>query len=203
MQYPTTSSIMNLQRHLYRQKRDVKRCDVFINHRGTDTKRTLVTLLYDNLTRLNLRPFLDNKTMKPGDKLFDHINSAIRSCKLGVAVFSPNYCESYFCLHELALFMESKKKVIPIFCDIKRSELRVVNNGVYPEKDVLRFNQALEEAKYTNGLVFDSLKGNWSEVVNSASDMIIRSLIEIENQARMDQLNIQMHQLMKHYTTST
>ncbi|XP_038688595.1 TIR-only protein-like [Tripterygium wilfordii] len=185
MQYRTTS-IMNLQRRFYRKERlvnhHVRPCDVFINHRGPDTKRTLVTLLYDHLTRLNLRPFLDTKSMKPGDKLFDHINGAIGSCKIGVAVFSPNYCESYFCLHELALFMESKKKVIPIFCDIKPSELQLVNNGDFPEEDVLRFNQALEEAKYIVGLTFDSLKGNLSEVVNSASDSIIRSLIEIENQ---------------------
>ncbi|XP_038685665.1 TIR-only protein-like [Tripterygium wilfordii] len=202
MQYPTTSLIMNLQRHLHRQKhhlhlqnqlvnRKVKPCDVFINHRGTDTKRTLVNLLYDHLTRFNLRPFLDNKNMKPGDKLFDHINGAIKSCKLGVAVFSPNYCDSYFCLHELALFMESKKKVIPIFCDIKPSELQVANNGVCPEEDVKRFNQALEEAKNTVGLTFDSSKGNWSEVVNKASDTIIRNLIEIENRERI-------HPLIKH-----
>ncbi|GMP65727.1 hypothetical protein CsSME_00026405 [Camellia sinensis var. sinensis] len=136
-------------------------CDVFINHRGTDTKRTVASLLYDHLVRLNLRPFLDNKNMKPGDKLFDKIDSAILGCKLGIAVFSPRYCESYFCLHELALIMESKKKVIPIFCDVKPSELRVVVNGSIPisTMDLRRFNAALEEAKYTVGLTFDSLKG--------------------------------------------
>ncbi|KAF8389265.1 hypothetical protein HHK36_025959 [Tetracentron sinense] len=107
-----------------------KRWDVFINHRGIDTKRNVVGLLYDNLTRHKLHPFLDSKTMNPGDKLFDNIDSAIRNCKIGVAVFSPRYCESHFCLHELATLMESKKKVIPIFVDIKPSELHVMDfNG--------------------------------------------------------------------------
>uniref|UniRef100_A0A0A0L2L7 TIR domain-containing protein n=1 Tax=Cucumis sativus TaxID=3659 RepID=A0A0A0L2L7_CUCSA len=89
----------------------LKPCDVFINHRGVDTKKTVAALLYDRLVRVNLRPFLDYKNMKPGDKLFDEIHGAIRKCKVGVAVFSPRYCESYFCLHELAMMFESNKKV--------------------------------------------------------------------------------------------
>ncbi|KAK4837242.1 hypothetical protein QYF36_003890 [Acer negundo] len=141
------------------QNRVIKPCDVFINHRGIDTKRTVATLLYDYLSRRNLNPFLDNKNMKPGDKLFEKINAAIRECKVGVTVFSPNYCDSYFCLHELALIMESKKKVIPIFCDIKPSQLRVVDDGKCPKNEIRRFSLALEEAKYTVGLTFDSLKG--------------------------------------------
>ncbi|KAK4369144.1 hypothetical protein RND71_012936 [Anisodus tanguticus] len=158
-------------------------CDVFINHRGNDTKRTIASLLYDHLTRLRIRSFLDNKNMKPGDKLFEKIDSAIEECKVGVAVFSPRYCDSYFCLHELALFVESKKKVIPIFCDVKPSELRVVNKeNILPlqPKEIERFNLALEEAKNTVGLDFDSNKVNWSDVVTKAADVVIESLIEIE-----------------------
>ncbi|KAL0362709.1 UNVERIFIED_CONTAM: TIR-only protein [Sesamum calycinum] len=157
--------------------------DVFINHRGTDTKRSVASLLYDHLYQLKLRPFLDNKNMKPGDKLFEKIDAAITGCKIGVAVFSPRYCESYFCLHELALMMELKKKVIPIFCDIKPSELKVVQaDRRIPSEEVERFNLALEEAKYTVGLAFDSQNGNWSDVVKNAVDIVIESLIEGEEE---------------------
>lgn len=134
-------------------------CDVFINHRGTDTKRTIAGLLHDHLSRLRLNPFLDSKNMKPGDRLFDKIDTAIKHCKLGVAVFSPRYCESYFCLHELALIMESSKKVIPIFYDVKPSQLQVPDNGTCSRKELQRFSRALEEAKYTVGLTFDSING--------------------------------------------
>lgn len=134
-------------------------CDVFINHRGTDTKRTIAGLLHDHLSRLRLNPFLDSKNMKPGDRLFDKIDTAIKHCKLGVAVFSPRYCESYFCLHELALIMESRKKVIPIFYDVKPSQLQVPDNGTCSRKELQRFSRALEEAKYTVGLTFDSING--------------------------------------------
>ncbi|KAG5546296.1 hypothetical protein RHGRI_018461 [Rhododendron griersonianum] len=163
-------------------------CDVFINHRGIDTKRTVASLLYDHLVRHNLRPFLDNKNMKPGDKLFDKINAAIKECKIGVAVFSPNYCKSYFCLHELAMIMETKKKVIPIFCDVKPSELKVVDNGSVPKNDIQRFSAALEEAKYTVGLTFDSLKGNWSDVVTNAAAIVIDSMGELEERQLQRQI---------------
>ena len=134
-------------------------CDVFINHRGIDTKKTVAGLLYYHLSRLGLRPFLDSQNMKAGDKLFDKIDTAIHNCKVGVAVFSPHYCDSYFCLHELALLMESRKRVIPIFCNVKPSELRVKDTINCPANELQRFNRALEEAKCTVGLTFDSSRG--------------------------------------------
>ena len=134
-------------------------CDVFISHRSIDTKKTAAGLLYYNLSRLGLRPFLDSQNMKAGDKLFDKIDTAIHNCKVGVAVFSPHYCDSYFCLHELALLMESRKRVIPIFCNVKPSELRVKDTINCPANELQRFNRALEEAKCTVGLTFDSSRG--------------------------------------------
>ncbi|CAL0309378.1 unnamed protein product [Lupinus luteus] len=134
-------------------------CEVFINHRGIDTKRNIAGLLYDNLTRMKVKSFLDSMNMKPGDRLFDHIDAAIVGCKVGVAVFSPRYCDSYFCLHELALLMENKKRVVPIFFDVKPSQLLVKDNGTRSLKELQRFRFALEEAKNTVGLTFDSLNG--------------------------------------------
>ena len=153
------SLAMNLVKKKQVRDRIMSPYDVFINHRGTDTKRTVATLLYDHLFRLQIRPFLDNKSMKAGDKLFDKIDKAIGGCKVGVAVFSPRYCDSYFCLHELALMMDLKRKVIPIFCDVKPSQLRLVDDGTMSREEVARFGSALEEAKHTVGLNFDSLKG--------------------------------------------
>ncbi|ESW21604.1 hypothetical protein PHAVU_005G084100 [Phaseolus vulgaris] len=166
-------------------RRVVEPCDVFLNHRSMDTKKTVATLMYDHLKRHGFNPFLDNKTMKPGDKLFDKINRAVMECKIGVAVLSPRYTESYFCLHELALLFGCNKKVIPIFCDVKPSQLRLVNNPKWSQDELRRFRWALEEVKYTVGLTFNSSKGNLSEIVNSASDIIIGSMVELKNEERM------------------
>ncbi|KAG5561563.1 hypothetical protein RHGRI_004568 [Rhododendron griersonianum] len=79
---------------------------------------------------------------------------------MGIAVLSPNYCDSYFCLHELyMMIIECRKKVIPIFVDVKPSELRVLDNGSCPATELFRFREAIEEAKNTVGLTFDSSNG--------------------------------------------
>ncbi|GLT60410.1 hypothetical protein SLA2020_331770 [Shorea laevis] len=157
-------------------------CDVFISHRGIDTKRTISGLLYNRLVSLGLNPFLDSKNMKPGDRLFDEINDAVRHCKVGVAVLSPRYCESYFCLHELALMMENRKKVIPIFCDVKPSLLQVKDDGSHPVKELKRFQWAIAEAKYTVGLTFDTLGGDFSELLTKTTDAVMKNLQEIEEE---------------------
>lgn len=171
MQRAAASSAKNAFKNLIRRRNQIltapapsnqvqkSACDVFINHRGIDTKKNVAGLLYDHLKRLNVRPFLDSKSMKPGDKLFEKIEVGIRQSKVGVAVFSPNYCKSYFCLHELALMMETRKKVVPIFCNVKPSELQVMDYGTCSAKDLERFSRALEEAKYTVGLTFDTSTG--------------------------------------------
>ncbi|CAI0468544.1 unnamed protein product [Linum tenue] len=155
----------------------VPNVDVFINHRGIDTKRTVSGLLYDHLSAgLRVNSFLDSKNMKPGDRLFDNIEAAIRRCKVGVAVFSPRYCDSYFCLHELALMMESRKRVVPIFCDVKPSELFVKDFGDCPSTELRRFTRALEEAK------------DWSEFMRTATDAVLKNLMEVEGGGRHRQL---------------
>ena len=136
-------------------------CDVFINHRGSDTKKNIAGLLYEHLSRLGIKPFMDSRNMKPGDKLFDEIDAAIRNCKVAVALLSPNYCESRHCLHELALLMESNKRVLPIFWDVKPSKLLVnnINERQFSDKELRRFKRALEQVKNTVGVTFDSFKG--------------------------------------------
>ncbi|CDO99594.1 unnamed protein product [Coffea canephora] len=183
----TASSAKKTGQLLFRYRNQIltpnqrqKPCDVFINHRGIDTKKNVAGLLYDHLKRLGVSPFLDSKNMKPGDKLFEKIDVGIHQCKVAVAVFSPNYCKSHFCLHELALMMELKKKVVPIFCNVKPSELRVMDNRTCTSENLERFSRALEEAKYTVGLTFDTSTGDWSEFLTSASDAVMKNLVEVE-----------------------
>ncbi|OIT37607.1 PREDICTED: disease resistance-like protein CSA1 [Nicotiana attenuata] len=204
----TSSSAKNVCNQILRLRRQIEPaknrtpCDVFINHRGIDTKRNVAGLLYEHIkNNLGLQPFLDSKNMKPGDKLFDKIDPAIRNCKIGMAIFSPQYCDSYFCLHELSLMMESKKRVIPVFCDVKPSELAIKDLNVnFPNKDLEKFNLALEEAKYTVGLTFDTLKGDWSEFLVKASDAIMKNLYEVEREKLIHRkIYIRRKQLLHNY----
>ncbi|KAF8114188.1 hypothetical protein N665_0040s0043 [Sinapis alba] len=155
-------------------------CDVFITHRRIDTKKTISGLLHDHFTRLHLNSFLDSKSLKPGDRILVEINAAIRDCSVGVAVFSPRYCDSYLCLHELTTLMENKKRVIPIFCNVKPSDLCVKDDRTRPAAEIRRFQLALEEAKYTVGLTFDTSNGDWSEFLAMASEAVTKNLLDVE-----------------------
>ncbi|XP_059436841.1 probable 2' cyclic ADP-D-ribose synthase BdTIR [Corylus avellana] len=155
-------------------------CDVFINHRGSDTKKNIAGLLYDHLSRLGIKPFMDSRNMKPGDKLSHEIDAAIENCKVAVALLSRNYCESRHCLRELTLLMQSNKRVLPIFWDVKPAELRVNNNEYkLSSKERWRFTWALEQVKDTIGLTFDSSKGDWSEFLEVASKEV-KNLLEVD-----------------------
>ncbi|CAL5183400.1 unnamed protein product [Lathyrus oleraceus] len=157
-------------------------CQVFINHRGIDTKKNIAGLLFKDLTSMGVKSFLDSKNMKPGDNLFHHIDKAIIGCKVGVAVFSPRYCNSYFCLHELALLMETKKRVVPIFFDVKPSQLMVKDDGTCSEKELRRFRFALKEAQNTVGITFDPFNGDWSELLKDATNAVVMNLLEVEGE---------------------
>ncbi|KAL6656782.1 hypothetical protein ACP70R_004562 [Stipagrostis hirtigluma subsp. patula] len=162
--------------------------DVFINHRGADTKRNVARLLYDRLQQLTgggVRSFLDNMSMRPGDRLEDCLDAAIRECRVGVAIFSPRYFESDFCLRELAALVEARKTIIPIFYDIKPSDLllpeAVVESNAHAPRDVERFRRALREVKYTVGLVHDSATGDLAELVSVAAHAVYQRIEEMRS----------------------
>uniref|UniRef100_A0A0D9X0F3 TIR domain-containing protein n=1 Tax=Leersia perrieri TaxID=77586 RepID=A0A0D9X0F3_9ORYZ len=163
------------------------RYDVFINHRGVDTKRTVARLLYDRLLLDggdDVRIFLDNMSMKPGDKLEERISAGIQECSVAVAIFSRHYCDSEYCLRELAMLVESRKKIIPIFYDIKPSDLvlpqAVVESVAHHPRDIERFKFALREAKNTVGLTYDPATGDLAELVSLAANAVLENIDKLE-----------------------
>ncbi|XP_042483510.1 TIR-only protein-like [Macadamia integrifolia] len=96
-----------------------------------DTKRNIAVLLYDRFVQLELHPFLDYRSMKPGDELLVNIETVIKY----------------------------QKKIIPIFYDVNPSDLVPVDDGSYPAKELQRFRLALEHAKRRLGLPFDPSNG--------------------------------------------
>jgi leucine-rich repeat protein SHOC2 len=71
-----------------------------------------------------LQPFLDREELQAGDYLAPQIEGAINAASVHVTIFSPTYAESKWCLDELVLILKSKVSVIPVFHNVKPSELR-------------------------------------------------------------------------------
>jgi len=107
---------------------------VFINHRGPDTKKTFASYLYRRLLIHGYRPFLDQEELEVGSNFPSQIVDTIRSASVHVAIFSPTYAHSPWCLRELVLMLESKAPIIPIFYHVDPAHLRWTDQptkGVY------------------------------------------------------------------------
>jgi Cdc6-like AAA superfamily ATPase len=57
------------------------------------------------------------------------IEGAIRTASVHVAIFSPRYAESSWCLKELVQMLESGSTIIPVFYNVEPSDLRWTRGG--------------------------------------------------------------------------
>ncbi|GLJ34185.1 hypothetical protein SUGI_0687090 [Cryptomeria japonica] len=78
---------------------------------------------------MGLHVFLDVEALKPGDVVPAEIQHAITSAALHIAILSPNYAESPWCLAELCLLLKTGAKIIPIFYHVEPSDLRWIDVG--------------------------------------------------------------------------
>ncbi|KAG0564042.1 hypothetical protein KC19_8G078500 [Ceratodon purpureus] len=136
--------------------------DVFLNHRGPDLKKTFVSHLAAALRRAGRDPFLDAKSLVKGQHGLGSINEALNGVHVHVAVFSPGYAESKYCLNELCDMLESKKPLISVFYDVEPVNLRWIEVGPFAKafeehlkkgrtKDVVRWRAALSQAADITG----------------------------------------------------
>lgn len=111
--------------------------DVFINHRGTDVKNTLASHLYYRLQNNGLRVFFDKEEAQKGQKVNSEVENAIKVASVHIAIFSRRYAESEWCMDELLMMVKSHSVIIPVFYDVKPSDIRFNSvdgmNGVYAE----------------------------------------------------------------------
>ncbi|KAH9291159.1 hypothetical protein KI387_043651, partial [Taxus chinensis] len=105
--------------------------DVFINHRGPDVKYTLADLLYHNLKNTECRVFHDCREKELGDYFPSTISNTIQSACVQIAIFSPTYAESPWCLAELALMLKTNALFIPVFYRVRPSDVRRCRKGIY------------------------------------------------------------------------
>ncbi|GLJ33349.1 hypothetical protein SUGI_0670890 [Cryptomeria japonica] len=135
--------------------------DVFINHRGPDVKLTLATQLYNSLKERNIQVFLDKEEKEVGNLFGSTIETAILSAKVHIAIFSPRYAESPWCLDELVLMLQSEAKIIPVFYQVEPRELRRIETGVYADA----FIQYEKKGRYMAKL------NTWKEALRSISSI--------------------------------
>ena len=97
-------------------------------------KKTFASHLYRRLISYGLRVFLDYQELQEGEDLTCQIKGAIRTASIHVAIFSPTYADSNWCLDELVFMLESGAPIILVFHNVKPVDLRwTQGEGVYAE----------------------------------------------------------------------
>lgn len=147
--------------------------DVFINHRGPDVKNEFATELYHALCRYGLRVFLDIEELEEGDKITSEIDGAIRTASVQIAIFSPDYASSSWCLNELLLMLEMLKSgstILPIFYNVEPSDLRhkkyVVSLRSLAGKETIDFQTQVKKPRYEADLI-----EKWKNALSDAADI--------------------------------
>ena len=93
--------------------------EVFINDRGLDVKTTFASYLYRRLTSFGLQVFLDKPELEEGRTFPSQIEAAIQSATIHIAIFSPTYAQSVWCLNELIQMINSGATILPVFYNIE------------------------------------------------------------------------------------
>eukprot|EP01018_Ginkgo_biloba_P020589 Gb_25140 [translate_table: standard] len=170
---PSSSPHVNSEKALPR----IQKYDVFINHRGVDVKDTLASHIYDLLDLRRVPAFLDREELETGDPFPDAITEAIASSTVHIAIFSPRYAESSWCLRELALMVKTAgATIIPVFFNVTPEEIRWANKGNfakafrkhykrYPPHIVDEWKAALNKVSDLSGLPFSRFKGGLARKV--------------------------------------
>ncbi|KAH7431133.1 hypothetical protein KP509_08G031500 [Ceratopteris richardii] len=98
--------------------------DVFLCHRGPDTKRNFVSVLSGMLRSKGISCFVDYR-MHKGEKVNCQIDSAIQSSRVFIVILSPKFATSTWCLEELLKIMKMEgirgtpnPPVVPVFYDV-------------------------------------------------------------------------------------
>ncbi|EFH50119.1 predicted protein [Arabidopsis lyrata subsp. lyrata] len=130
---------------------------VFINFRGVELRYNFVSHLKKGLKRNGINAFID--TDEDMGQELNILLKRIEGSKIALAIFSPRYTESDWCLKELAKMKECREQgklvVIPIFYKVEPSTVKR-QKGEFGDnfRDLVEF-------------IDEETKNNWTEALKS------------------------------------
>ncbi|XP_050365666.1 LOW QUALITY PROTEIN: disease resistance protein RPV1-like [Argentina anserina] len=102
--------------------------DVFLSFRGEDSRNSFTDHLHYALNQRGINVFRDTEKLQKGKSISPELLKAIEESRFVVAVLSPNYATSSWCLDELAHIVKCNKlrglEVLPVFYHVEPSEIR-------------------------------------------------------------------------------
>ncbi|KAJ4831968.1 hypothetical protein Tsubulata_025195, partial [Turnera subulata] len=156
---------------------------VFLSFRGPDNRYTFTSHLYYALTNAGINVFMDDEKL-PG------LEQEIKNSRILMVVLSKSYAYSKWCLDELELMMECRKRgrqtLLPVFYDVDPSDVRH-QRGTFADalgrlsysfhKDkVDRWRKALTEASSISGFLGNFIDRKEAELVEEIVGRVVGEL---------------------------
>ncbi|KAL7588033.1 hypothetical protein Lser_V15G37468 [Lactuca serriola] len=179
--------------------------DVFLSFRGEDTRKTFVDHLYTALEQQGIYTYKDDETLPRGESIGPSLMNAIEESQIAVIIFSENYADSSWCLHELAHIMKCKDTgnqiVLPIFYNVDPSDVRkqkrkygetFSKHELENENNVESWRKALMDASNISGWESKHIaNGHESKVIKEIVDTISRRLHLVTQSANENLVGIE------------
>ncbi|KAK4715694.1 hypothetical protein R3W88_014032 [Solanum pinnatisectum] len=158
--------------------------DVFLSFRGEDTRENITNNLYNALYSKGIRVFRDSEGLTQGDEISTGLIEAINDSAAVIAIISPNYASSRWCLEELATIYELGKLVLPLFYRVNPSDVRRqlgpfldgfrdLERKFSPEK-MVRWRNAMERVGGVSGWVYNN--GDESQLIQLVVQRVLNEL---------------------------
>jgi disease resistance protein RPS4 len=140
---------------------------VFINFRGVELRKNFVSHLEKGLKRKGINAFIDTDE-EMGQEL-SVLLERIEGSRIALAIFSPRYTESKWCLKELAKMKERTEQkelvVIPIFYKVQPVTVKELKGDFgdkfrelvksTDKKTKKEWKEALQYVPFLTGIVLD------------------------------------------------
>ncbi|KAB2631824.1 TMV resistance protein N-like [Pyrus ussuriensis x Pyrus communis] len=159
--------------------------DVFLSFFGPDTRRGFAGRLYDVLSERGVVVHADDGyEYYEAEPINSQIRKAIESSRISIVILSRRYASSTRCLDELQQILDCRRvtgqRVIPVFYDVDRSEVRHQRGNGFGEAfydHELRFKDNIDKVRTWR----DAL----SEVANIAGVVVDKNRYEAQLVARI------------------
>ncbi|KAM7474517.1 hypothetical protein LguiB_021760 [Lonicera macranthoides] len=157
--------------------------DVFLSFRG-DTRKKFTDHLYTALVQAGYHTFRDDNEIEKGESLKPELYKGINGSMISIIVFSKDYASSSWCLDELVMILECKKRtarhvVLPVFYDVCPSEIRKQkgSTGEAFNKYVAQYEAQIDHGRKME--LMEKVK-RWKETLKEVADL---AGMELKNQA--------------------
>ncbi|KAK2973595.1 hypothetical protein RJ640_003117 [Escallonia rubra] len=142
--------------------------DVFLSFSGKDIRKTFLDYLYTALVEAGFQTFRDDEEIEKTKNINSELEKAIQQSRSSIVVFSKNYASSKWCLDELVMIVERRRRtpqfvLLPVFYHVDPSHVRNQTGSLaaafaghvkcFAEEQIQGWRKALREVAELAGMV--------------------------------------------------